>query len=131
MSDTIVIDLDNTITVGEKGKDYASILPNKAIVEKIKEYRTAGYQIIIHTSRNMRTYEKDIAKINAHTLPVIIEWLNRHDVPFDGVVVGKPWCGNKGFYVDDRCVRPSEFLSLSADEIEKLLEREPTFSIDQ
>jgi capsule biosynthesis phosphatase len=57
--------------------------------------------------------------------PVILAWLARHDVPFDELYVGKPWCGTEGFYVDDKAVRPSEFLALSPDEIAALLAREP------
>jgi capsule biosynthesis phosphatase len=58
------------------------------------------------------------------TLPVIIEWLRRHDVPFDELHVGKPWCGTDGFYVDDRAVRPSEFATLDHSDILALLTAE-------
>jgi capsule biosynthesis phosphatase len=60
----------------------------------------------------------------AVTLPGIITWLQRHQVPFDEIHVGKPWCGFDGFYVDDRAVRPSEFLTLSLTEIHALLAKE-------
>jgi len=76
------------------------------------------------TSRNMRTYEGNIGKINKHTLPTILEWLEKYNVPFDEVVVGKPWCGHEGFYVDDKSIRPSEFNALSYEEIQDLLEKE-------
>jgi capsule biosynthesis phosphatase len=42
-------------------------------------------------------------------------------VPFDEVIVGKPWCGFDGFYVDDRSIRPKEFKDLSYEEVKKLL----------
>src|SRR5690606_29179535 len=57
----------------------------------------------------MNTYGGNVGLINANTLPIILDWLARHEVPFDEVVVGKPWCGEGGFYVDDRALRPSEF----------------------
>ena len=72
----------------------------------------------------MRTYEGNVGKINIHTLPVIIEWLHTHKVPYDEIIVGKPWCGEDGFYIDDRAVRPSEFANLSYFEITQLLEKE-------
>jgi len=50
--------------------------------------------------------------------------LARHDIPYDEIHVGKPWCGNDGFYVDDKAVRPSELKSMSYDEIRALLDRE-------
>ena len=74
-----------------------------------------GFEIVICSSRNMRTYEGQIGKINAHTLPVILDWLARHEIPSDEIHVGKPWCGTEGFYVDDKAIRPSEFLALSHD----------------
>jgi len=53
-------------------------------------------------------------------------WLERHEVPHDQVIVGKPWCGFEGFYVDDKTVRPSEFARMRHDEIQALLAAEKT-----
>lgn len=119
----IIIDLDGTLTV-ESDLPYAEKEPNIEIVQACREYKAAGFEIVISTSRNMRTWEGNIGKINKHTLPVIIDWLNRHNVPFDEVYVGKPWCGFEGFYVDDKSIRPSEFSALSYQEIAELLARE-------
>jgi capsule biosynthesis phosphatase len=94
------------------------------MVEKLRAYRADGFEIVICSSRNMRTYEGQIGKINANTLPVILDWLARHDIPYDEIHVGKPWCGTEGFYVDDKAIRPSEFLTLSHEEIHALLDRE-------
>lgn len=69
----------------------------------------------------MRTYNGNIGKINANTLPIIIEWLNKHNVPYDEIHIGKPWCGLNGFYIDDKAIRPNEFLSMSINEIQKLV----------
>jgi capsule biosynthesis phosphatase len=121
----LVFDLDGTIALDDPTRTYAERLPNFALIEKLKEYKAQGYEVIIASSRNMRTFGGDVGKINAHTLPVILAWLARHDVPFDELYVGKPWCGTEGFYVDDKAVRPSEFLALSPDEIAALLAREP------
>lgn len=116
----IVIDLDNTLCYSMG--DYSNAIPNKKVINKLQEYKNLGFEITIHTSRNMRTYEGNIGKINIHTLPGILDWLKLHEVAFDEVVVGKPWCGDKGFYVDDRAVRPDEFVNFSPDEIKKLLD---------
>lgn len=116
----LIIDLDDTICKTANG-DYANAVPISGMIEKMGEYKAAGFEIAIHTSRNVRTYDGNIGKISAHTLPVIIDWLRRHGVPYDEVYVGKPWCGHEGFYVDDRAVRPSEFLNNSHAEIIKLL----------
>ena len=35
--------------------------------------------------------------------------------------MGKPWPGRGGFYVDDRSIRPSEFMALSYEQILELV----------
>lgn len=119
----LVVDLDGTITLANTS-DYREVLPNTEVIETLRSYRAMGYEIIIQTARNMRTYEGNVGKINVHTLPVITEWLARHDVPYDEIHVGKPWCGFDGFYIDDRAIRPSEFTRLTPEEIQQLIERE-------
>ena len=86
-------------------------------IEKIRQYKQNGFEIVISTSRNVRTYEGSIGKINANTLPVIIDWLREQEVPYDEIYVAKPWCGHDGFYVDDKAIRPQEFLDLSYAQI--------------
>jgi len=119
----IVIDLDDTISKTIDG-NYKESLPIVPVVERLKEYKAKGYQIVIYSSRNMRSYECNMGKINANTLPVIIDFLNKYGVPYDEIFVGKPWCGKGGFYVDDRALRPTEFLGFSEDEIQELLKKE-------
>ena len=120
----LVFDLDGTLTHDDASVGYAERQPNAAMVEKLRAYQADGFAIIICSARNMRTYEGQIGKINANTLPVILDWLTRHAIPYDELHVGKPWCGTEGFYVDDKAIRPSEFLALSHDEIHALLARE-------
>lgn len=116
----IILDLDDTISFTTNGL-YADALPNYQLVEKIKHYKTQGFEIVINTSRNMRTYSGNLGKINANSLPLIISWLNKNSIPYDELYVGKPWCGNEGFYVDDKSIRPDEFIKLSYEEIVNLL----------
>ncbi len=115
----LVIDLDHTITSGDSA-DYAEVSPQSSVVTRLREYKAAGFEIVIHTSRSMRSYEGNIGKIVAHTTPTIIAWLQLHDVPYDEIWVGKPWCGTEGFYVDDKAIRPDEFEKLSYEEIKLL-----------
>ncbi len=115
----IIIDLDNTLCFSEG--DYRTAKPNPPVVEKLREYRALGFEIVIHTSRNMRTFQGNVGKINVHTLPVILDWLKENGVEFDEVQVGKPWCGHDGFYVDDRALRPDEFARLTPHEVAALL----------
>lgn len=122
----LIVDMDDTITVTEKG-DYEHSKPILETINLLKKYKSEGFQIVIHSSRQMRTYGGQIGKINANTLPTIINWLKLHDVPFDEIIVGKPWCGFTGFYIDDKSIRPSEFHKMSFEEIELMLKKEKEY----
>lgn len=112
----LIIDLDGTLTIANTN-DYHNVLPNIEVIETLRKYKGEGFQIIISTARNMRTYAGNVGKINVHTLPIIIQWLDKHNVPYDEIILGKPWCGTDGFYIDDKAIRPSEFTSMSYEEI--------------
>lgn len=116
----IIMDLDGTLALKEPDQSYAAAQPNKPVVDALRRYKADGFEIVIHTSRNMRTYDGNIGKINVETLPGVLDWLHRYNIPFDEVVVGKPWCGFDGFYVDDKAVRPDEFARMSYGELRKL-----------
>jgi capsule biosynthesis phosphatase len=122
----LIVDLDDTISITNNG-NYLESKPIKETIELLKKYKVDGFLIAINTSRNMRTYSANVGKINIHTLPNIIDWLKKNDVPFDEVYVGKPWCGFEGFYIDDKAIRPSEFHNNSYDEIKKILEKEKKY----
>lgn len=122
---TIVVDLDGTLTVEDSNLSYADRLPNLPMARKLREYQAQGFRISIYTARNMRTHHGAVGVITALTVPIIVEWLKRHDIPFDELHVGKPWAGDNGFYVDDRAVRPDEFLRLSHSEILSLISNGP------
>jgi capsule biosynthesis phosphatase len=125
MAKRLVMDLDGTLTIDDPEHGYDQKEPNRAVLRRLREYKAAGFEIIIYSARNMKTYGAAVGKINARTLPGIIAWLDRHDVPYDEIHVGKPWCGEEGFYVDDRAIRPDEFARLEPSEIARLLGREP------
>ncbi len=118
---TIVIDLDDTITINSSHHNYLNKTPNKKILTKLREYKKMGYKIIIHTARNMKTQNNDESKVVANIGDITIQWLKKHKVPFDGLKFGKPFAEN-GFYVDDKSIRPNEFINLSEDDILKLID---------
>jgi capsule biosynthesis phosphatase len=93
-------------------------------VAQLRQYRDKGAYICLYTARNMRTHNGNLGKIMAHTSRTLFAWLEKHDIPFDEVYFGKPWPGERGFYVDDRTIRPSEFVSMTLEEIEALLAKE-------
>lgn len=118
------MDLDETICSTQNG-NYIESTPNLEVIQKLRDYKALGFEIVISTSRNMRTYSGNVGKIAANTLPIILDWLARNEVPYDEIYVGKPWCGHEGFYVDDRSIRPDEFANLSYDEIKVLTGIQP------
>lgn len=122
----LIVDLDNTISYTIKG-DYVNSKPIEQTINMLRKYHDEGWEIVINSSRNMRTYESNVGKINIYTLPNIISWLNKYNVPYDEIIVGKPWCGYDGFYIDDKAIRPSEFHSMNEKEINQLLEKEKSY----
>lgn len=119
----LIIDLDNTLTI-DNDAPYELKPVNESVKNQLLEYKKLGFKISIFTSRNMRTYNNDIEKIKENSLPIIIAWLDKFKIPYDEVIIGKPWCGEDGFYVDDRAIRPSEFVNKSYEEIQELLKLE-------
>jgi capsule biosynthesis phosphatase len=119
----LIVDLDDTICSTVNG-DYQNSIPDSEFIKKLHEYQKDGFDIVINTSRNVRTHKGNVGKINAQTLPMIIQWLDNNNVPYDEVYVGKPWCGHEGFYIDDKAIRPSEFKKMGYNEIMDLLKKE-------
>lgn len=115
----LIFDLDHTLCFADSG-DYENATENVAAIEKLREYKENGYEIVISTSRNVRTYSGNVGKINAFTLPKIVSWLTERNIPFDEIYIAKPWCGEQGFYVDDKAIRPDEFVNFSYEEIAEL-----------
>jgi len=62
-----------------------------------------------------------IRAIEIDDLPIIQKWLKDNNVPYDEIRLGKPWCGLEGFYIDDKTIRPDEFIEKSYEEIVKII----------
>jgi capsule biosynthesis phosphatase len=118
----IVVDIDGTLCpIKPADAEYDSLSPFEPMMDKLREYRNAGYYIILYTSRNMRTYGGNMGLIMANTAKAMFTWLDRHQVPYDEIHFGKPWASRVGFYVDDRAIRPDEFMTLTPEQIDALL----------
>jgi capsule biosynthesis phosphatase len=118
----IVMDIDGTICpIKQAHENYADLEPHADIVARLREYRSQGFYVILQSSRNMNTYDGNTGLITAKTGKVLLAWLDRHQIPYDELHLGKPWAGAGGFYVDDKAIRPDEFASLSYEEVLKLV----------
>ena len=118
---SFIFDIDGTLCP-IKGKDecYEDIAPFREMVEKLRYYKENGAKIILFTSRNMNSYQGNIGMINKHTAKILLDWLEKWDIPYDEIFYGKPWPGHKGFYIDDRAVRPDEFLNNSVETLNEI-----------
>lgn len=116
---SFVFDIDGTICpIKKKEEKYEDLVPYSEIVKKIKYYHDNGAKVILFTSRNMNSYSGNIGLINKNTAKVLLNWLEKWNIPYDEIIYGKPWPGHKGFYVDDRSIRPNEFLNKSIEELD-------------
>ena len=114
----IIYNIDGTICpIKRKNEKYENLIPNKDIIEKIREYKKEGAIIVFNTSRNMKSYDGNLGLINANTAKLLLAWLDKWDIPYDEIYYAKPWPGYNGFYVDDRAVRPDEFLKYNEKEL--------------
>lgn len=116
-----IFDIDGTLCpIKRKEEKYEDLVPYEYIIHKIREYHNAGAKIVLFTSRNMNSYNGQIGMINKVTAKILLEWLDKWEIPYDEIIYGKPWPGHYGFYVDDRAVRPDEFLKYSTDELNEI-----------
>lgn len=118
---SFIFDIDGTLCpIKAKDQRYEDLVPYPDMLEKLRYYHDNGARIILFTSRNMNSYQRNLGLINKNTARVLQDWLDRWEIPYDEIYYGKPWPGHKGFYVDDRSVRPDEFLSRTTEELEQI-----------
>lgn len=118
---SFIFDIDGTICpIKKKNEKYEDLIPYENMVNKIRYYKDNGAKIVLFTSRNMNTYKGNIGEINKNTAKILLNWLDKWNIPYDEIIYGKPWPGHKGFYVDDRSIRPSEFIEYDVNELNEL-----------
>jgi len=121
---SLVIDIDGTLCpVKKKDEEYIDLAPYADMVEKVNAYKAQGAKIVLFTARNMNTHKGNLGLINANTAKVLLKWLDKWDIKYDEIIYGKPWPEKNGFYVDDRAVRPDEFLKHNHEELLEICEK--------
>lgn len=122
---TFIIDVDGTLCpIKRKDQAYEDIVPYEEMVLQMRRYHDAGARIVLFTSRNMNSYGGNLGLINKHTAKTLLDWLEKWQIPYDELLYGKPWPGHNGFYVDDRTVRPEEFLQHTPEELGAICEHD-------
>lgn len=127
---SFVFDIDGTICpIKKREEKYEDLVPYANVVEKMRYYHDNGARIVLYTSRNMNSYNGNIGLINKYTAEILHDWLKKWDIPYDEIVFGKVWPGHKGFYVDDRTVRPDEFLNHTVEELDEICKKSKEKSV--
>jgi capsule biosynthesis phosphatase len=107
----LVVDIDGTLCpIKGSNQSYGTLPVEPMLVDRLRNLAAEGWHIILQTSRGMRTYDGNAGLISRHVLPTLLTWLEENAVPYHEIHVGKPWAGHDGFYIDDRAVRPREFV---------------------
>src|SRR5262245_1128985 len=110
----LVLDIDGTLCpIRGSGHHYEDLPIEPMILARLRSLVDQGWRIILHSSRGMRTYDGNVGEISREVLPTLLSWLEARGVPFHELHIGKPWAGENGFYIDDRAVRPREFVEHS------------------
>lgn len=118
---SLVFDVDGTLCpIKTKNEKYEDLIPDKEMIDKLMYYKSEGAKIVLFTSRNMNSYKGNIGLINANTAITMQSWLKKWQIPYDEIIFGKVWPGHRGLYIDDRAVRPDEFLKYSFEELEEI-----------
>jgi capsule biosynthesis phosphatase len=95
----IAVDLDGTIcSLKKQGQSYADVEPNFLAVERLRQLKAAGHQIIILTARHMKTCNGDVAEVISKIGEITLAWLKKYQIPYDEIHFGKPYAD---VYLDD------------------------------
>lgn len=121
----LVVDVDGTLCpIKQPGESYVDMIPEPRMLARLRALHADGWYIILHSARGMRSNDGNVGKVVKNVAPVLLTWLARHEIPFDELHLAKPWPGSHGFYIDDRAVRPREFLELNFDQLNALVDRD-------
>ena len=113
---TIVCDVDHTILF-TTNRDYANSVPNLPVISKLKEARESGWRVVLYTARGMGRSGGNIELVKEEVVEEISSFCLKFSVPYDELVVGKPW---GRLYVDDKAIRPDEFANLDLDSLKEV-----------
>jgi capsule biosynthesis phosphatase len=122
---SLVVDVDGTLCpIRQAHELYSELVPEERMLSRLRELHAEGWHIILHSARGMRSNDGNPGKIAKNVTPELLKWLARYEIPFDELHLAKPWPGHQGMYIDDRAVRPREFVELNFDQLEELMERD-------
>lgn len=109
----ICLDLDGVVCeLKQEGQTYADVAPLPGAIAKIRQLKAAGHTVILHTARHMKTCQGNPGMVIARVGQITLDWLARHEIPYDEIHFGKPWAH---VYVDDNALRFSSWDEILGD----------------
>ena len=106
----LVLDLDKTpCTKKQSNESYSEVLPKEDLVDIINTLHNNGAEVIIESARNMLTQNNNEAKVIKNVGLTTLQWLSDNHIDYDGIKFGKTMgtC-----YIDDKALRPKEFIAI-------------------
>jgi len=99
----ICIDIDGTICETRVlNQDYSEVQLIPGALESLKKFKKEGHYIILYTARHMKTCNHNVGRVIALQGKTLMSWLEKHEVPYDELIFGKPLAD---VYIDDKAVR--------------------------
>jgi capsule biosynthesis phosphatase len=96
----ICLDLDGVICHTRAAEQlYEDVKPIKGAINTIRKMKRRGHYIIIDTARHVKTCGWNEGQIIARQAKTIINWLDRHGIPYDELWFSKPLAD---MYIDDK-----------------------------
>jgi capsule biosynthesis phosphatase len=109
----ICIDIDGVVAGFKSGGDtYADVLPIPGAIEKLRGFKDNGHYVILYTARHMKTCNGNVGLVTARIGRVTLDWLKKHEIPYDEIYFGKPWAD---VYIDDNAFRFRSWDAIAAD----------------
>ena len=109
----ICIDLDGVVCqLKQAGQTYSELEPVAGAVDKLRALKQSGHTIILLTARHMKTCDGNVGLVIARQGKVTLDWLARHDIPYDELHFGKPWAE---LYIDDNAFRFESWDAIAGD----------------
>jgi len=109
----LAIDIDGTIcSFRKEGQTYADVEPLPGAIEKLQQFKKNGHYIILLTARHMKTTGGNVGLVVARQGKTLLDWLARHNIPYDEIWFGKP---QADVYIDDNGFRFQSWDEIAGD----------------
>lgn len=98
----VCFDVDGVLAKNDPRVPYREREPYSFVREQLTKLRDMGVTIVIQTARHMRKTGGNQASARDCGLAELVDWLDKHNLPYDEVYMGK---ASARLYADDRGVR--------------------------